>query len=44
MDGLLPLRVIDCVDDLSQTPFDVCLRLTLVPRALWRAHRAIWRL
>ena len=41
MDMPLPLRVIDCADDPSQTPFDGYLRPTLVPHALWRAHRAI---
>lgn len=41
MDELLLLRVIDCVDDPSQTPFGVYLRPTLVPLVLWRAHRAI---
>ena len=44
MDELLPLRGIDCADDLSQTPFDVYPRPTLVPLGLWRARRVIWRL
>lgn len=43
-EGLLPLRVTDCVDDLSQTPSDVYPRPTLVPLGLWRARRVIWRL